>query len=519
MKRRKFLQYTAASAAVPFLFQGQWINTMANSSVLDVLSSYNPNRKLVLIQLDGGNDGLNMVIPISQYDNLANARRNILVDQSQILKLNDETGLHPSMPELTKLYNEGKVQIIQGVGYPNPNLSHFRSKDILISASDSNTIISSGWAGRMLSKQYPDYPTGFPNEKQPHPIALTIGSTSSAVCQSDLANYSAVLKSLSSTYTNNSENGNYPETPFGNELRFVTNMMEQTESYLAVIKAAAAKAKNLSTLYPAAGSNSLADQLKIVANLIAGGLQTQIYVVSLGGWDTHSLQVSSEADKLTGSQPTLFSKVSKAIAAFEDDLKLMSKADEVIGFVYTEFGRRIKSNDSLGTDHGTTWPAILFGSKINPGLIGKNPVIPVAATKSDNLALQNDFRSIYSGLYKQWFGLDELETSLLLGKSFPEIQVIAQSTGNVPIADSGKSLKLWPNPVENQAQLSFEADGELAQIQIYSTNGQLIENHMRQKFPAGNQQIQLQLGHLSTGTYLLVVQKKQSRENIRFLVR
>jgi len=158
MKRRNFLKYATASAAAPFLFRGQWMSAMASQPALDILSSYNPNRKLVLIQLDGGNDGLNMVIPTSQYDNLANARRNILVNQAQILKLNDETGLHPSMTELTNLYNDGKVQIIQGVGYPNPNLSHFRSKDILISASDSSTIISSGWLGRMFSNQYPGFP-------------------------------------------------------------------------------------------------------------------------------------------------------------------------------------------------------------------------------------------------------------------------------------------------------------------------------------------------------------------------
>lgn len=520
MERRKFLKYTAASLAAPFLFRGQWINAMPARSVIDVLSTYNTDRKLVLIQLDGGNDGLNMVIPISQYDNLANARRNILVNQSQILKLTDETGLHPSMPELTNLYMDGKVQIIQGVGYPNSNLSHFRSKDILISASDSNTIINSGWAGRMFGKQYPGYPTGFPNEKQTHPIALTIGSTSSATCQSEMANYSAVLKNLTSSYSNSSVSTDYPDTPHGKKLQFVTNMMEQTESYLSVIKTAASKAKNLSSLYPSAGTNTLADQLKIVANLIAGGLQTQIYVVSLGGWDTHSAQVSSETDKLTGAQPTLFSKLSKAIAAFEDDLKLMNKADEVIGFVYTEFGRRIKSNDSLGTDHGTSWPAIVFGSKVNSGIIGKNPVIPAIVGKTDNLPVQNDFRSIYTGLYKQWFNLDDQEIMQILGKTFPEIQVVTKSTGTSPMtAESAPNLKLWPNPVENTAWLSFEAGGEISHIRIYSMSGQLIENHLRQKFSRGNQQIQLQLGHLATGTYQLVLQQNSQSRTVRFVVR
>jgi uncharacterized protein (DUF1501 family) len=518
MKRRKFLKYATASLATHFLFQGQWISAMANRSAMDVLSSYNPDRKLVLIQLDGGNDGLNMLIPLSEYDNLANARRNILVDQAQILKLTDETGLNPAMPELTNLYKEGKVQFIQGVGYPNPNLSHFRSKDILNSASDSKTIISTGWAGRMFNNQYPEYPIGFPNEKQPHPIALTFGSTSSSVCQGELANYSAVLANLSSSYTNSSPNGTYPETPFGNELKFVNTMMEQTESYLSVIKEAAAKAKNLSTLYPVSGQNGLADKLKLVANLIAGGLQTQIYVVSLGGWDLHSSAVSSETDKLTGQHPNLLSKLSKAIAAFEDDLKLLNKADEVMGFVYTEFGRRIKSNDSLGTDHGTTWPAIVFGSKVNPGIIGNNPTIPAVVTKSDNLALQNDFRSIYTGFYKQWFGLDDLETTELLGNSFSEIQVISKSTAASPIATSGEMLKLWPNPLEDQAQLEFTSNGEICRIRIYSITGQLIENHLQQKFPEGNQQIRLRLGHLASGTYQLILEQKDSRKSVKFVV-
>jgi uncharacterized protein (DUF1501 family) len=520
MKRRKFIQYATASFATPFLFHGQWISAMANQSALDLLSNFNPDRKLVLIQLDGGNDGLNMLIPISEYDNLANARRNILIDENKILKLNDETGLHPSMPELTNLYHDGKVQFIQGVGYPSPNQSHFRSMDILTSASDSKVIETSGWAGRMFNELYPSYPNGYPKESQPHPIALTFGSTSSAVCQGDMANFSSVLTNLSANYTNySSSDGTYPATPYGNELRYINSLMEQTEAYLSVIKAAADKSKNLSLLYPTSGQNGLADKLKLVARLIAGGLQTQLYIVTTGGYDLHSSAVTSETDKLTGSHPNLLSKLSKAIAAFEDDLKLLGKADDAIGFVYTEFGRRIKSNDSLGTDHGTTWPAIVFGSKVNPGIIGTNPKIPAVVSKSDNLSLQNDFRSIYSGLYKQWFGFDDQQVVQLLGRSFPEIQVIAKSTKANTIYASGESLKMWPNPVENNAKISFVSDGELVQIQIYSMNGQLVENHMRQRFPEGIQHIDLQLGHLAKGTYQLVLVNESGRQTVKFIIK
>lgn len=519
MDRRKFIQYSSATAALPFFFQGQWLRAVAGHPASDLLSTYNTGRKLVLIQLDGGNDGLNMVIPISQYDNLANARRNILVDQAQILKLTNETGLHPAMPELTNLYKEGKVQIIQGVGYPNPNLSHFRSKDILISASDAMTVLSTGWLGRMFSRQYPNFPIGFPNNNQPHPISLTIGSTNSATCQSDQANYSTVLRNLSSSYVNNSPVAVFPDSPFGNELKFITNVMEQTEGYLAVIKTAAAAAKNLSTKYPTAGSNSLADQLKLVANLIAGGLQTQIYVVSLGGWDTHSGQVTSEASKQTGTHPTLLSKLSVAIAAFQDDLKLMSKADEVVGFVYTEFGRRIKSNDSLGTDHGTTWPAILFGSNINPGIVGSNPIIPAVVGKSDNLAMQYDFRSIYAGLYKQWFNLTEQDTAQILGASFPEMQLITKTTSTEPnLPVSMEKLSLYPNPVHENATLVFNSDGNWVQIQIYSMNGSLVKNFGRKPYQEGTQKIELQLSDLSSGSYILVLQQKSGLSEIKFVV-
>lgn len=518
MERRKFIKYTAATAALPFLFRGQWMNAVAHNSVFDIINELNPDRKLVLVQLNGGNDGLNMLIPISQYDNLANARGNILVQQSQILKLTDETGLHPSMPELTALYKDGKVQFIQGVGYPNPNLSHFRSKDILMSASDSNTVINSGWMGRLFGNNYPNYPVGYPNTQKPHPIALTLGSTSSAICQGDLANYSSVLTSLSSSYNSSASENTFPDTPSGNELRFISNVMEQTESYLSVIKEAAAKAKNLSTLYPASGQNTLADQLKIVANLIGGGLQTQLYIVNLGGWDTHSGQ-ATETDKLKGIQPDLMSKLSKAIAAFQDDLKLLNKANEVMGFVFTEFGRRIKSNDSFGTDHGTSWPAIIFGSKVNPAVIGQNPAIATVVSKSDNLPLQYDFRSIYASIFKQWFELPDQDIAQVLGKSFPEIQVVTKSTGvaQTDFADLDE-LKLWPNPVQDNVQLSFESIGEPAQIKVYAMNGQLVESIGQQQFPKGIQQIELRLGHLRKGTYQLVVQQSNTRKTVRFVV-
>lgn len=517
MERRNFLRYATSTIAVPFLFQGQWLRTMAGQSVFELLNAFNSSRKLVIIQLNGGNDGLNMLIPTSQYDNLAVQRENILLPKAQILKLTEETGLHPSMPEIVSLYKDGKIQFIQGVGYPNPNLSHFRSKDILMSASDSNVTINTGWIGRLFTNHYPGYPIGYPNATKPHPTALTIGATSSAICQAESSNYSSVISNLSTSYSSTPAETTYPATPFGNELKFITNIMQQTGSYLSVIKEAASKAKNLSALYPATGQNSLADQLKLVANLIGGGLQTQIYIVSLGGWDTHSAQVN-KTDKSTGTQPTLMSKLSKAIAAFQDDLRLLKKEDEVLGIVFSEFGRRIMSNDSLGTDHGTSWPAIVFGSKVNPVIIGSNPKISSIVDKSSNLPLQNDFRSIYASVFKQWFEIPQTETNQLLGNTFSEIPLITGTTiGTVMVNKPIANLKLWPNPVTDTASLSFEANGEFTQIGIYSMSGQLLERLYEEKFIEGKQLLLLHLGHLRRGVYMIVLLQNKQRQSIRLI--
>jgi len=518
MERRNFLKYATATAALPFLFQGQWVKAVASNNALSLSGALNTNRKLVLVQLDGGNDGLNMVIPLTEYDHLANARGNILLPLDQFLKLTDATGLHPSMPELQSLFLNGQVQIVQGVGYPTPNYSHFRSKDIVLSGSDSNVIMNTGWLGRMLSTAYPGYPDGYPNTNQPHPIALTIGATGSASCQGTTGNYSSVLSSLNASYTAGNVSTIPTDTYYGKELSYISHIMEQTGSYMSAIKTAAAGAKNLSTLYPTAGQNSLADQLKIVANLIAGGLQTQIYIVSLGGWDTHSGQVNS-ADKMTGSHPILMAKLSKAIAAFQDDLKLLNRADEVMGLVYTEFGRRIKSNDSQGTDHGTTWPAIVFGTQVNPGITGQNPVIPALAMVSDNLPLQTDVRSIYSALYTQWMEVPAGDVTQIFGKSFPDIQLVSPTVGTPTTASPSPDLKLWPNPVIGTAQCSFVSKGESIRICIYSMNGQLVGQRSEQPYPQGPQQVELQLGHLPTGRYQLVVEEKKVRQSVGFVKR
>lgn len=324
MRRRDFLYNTVPAFLAPTVMDGYAFSSVQNNPMLDRLLQLagDSDNVLVLIQLNGGNDGLNMVIPKSNYSGYVNARTNIAIPENKILALNGNlaTGLHPAMTGLQSLYNDGKLTVIQSVGYPSPNYSHFRATDIWMSGSDSNQLLNSGWAGRYLNETNPNYPIGFPNSSMPDPLAIQIGSVSSLITQGPSVGMGLSITNPTSFY--NLVGGIQepaPATPAGKELSYIRNVAQQTQQYASVIKAAAAKVTQQST-YPT--NNPLADQLKIVARLIKGGLKTKIYLVNLGGFDTHAQQVVL-VDKTTGNHANLLKNVSDGIKSFMDDLSLI----------------------------------------------------------------------------------------------------------------------------------------------------------------------------------------------------
>jgi uncharacterized protein (DUF1501 family) len=423
MKRRNFLRKTLPATMLPFFINaiptdafGRLLKENAISS-----SESDTDRILVLVQLIGGNDGLNTVVPIDQYANLTKARGNIMIAENKLLPLNNTsiTGFHPAMADLQNLYNNKEVTVIQGVGYPNPNYSHFRATDIWLTGSDSNSVLDTGWAGRFLSQEFPNYPVGYPNSNAPDPPAIQIGSFLSTVFQGPTVGLGETVGDISSFY--DIVLGPYESesnTPAGHELDFIRLTAKETKQYTGAIKAASLAQKNLSSKYQSLNNNSLADQLKIVAQLIGGGLKTRIYMVTLDGFDTHGEQVDP-SDTSQGRQARLLSRLSEAIMAFQDDLNLMGKQKKVLGMVFSEFGRRIKSNASMGTDHGSTGPIILFGPQLKGGLIGKNPVISDNIGVNDNLSLQHDFRSVYASILRGWFNMSTEELKKVLPDDYP----------------------------------------------------------------------------------------------------
>ncbi|MFT7229781.1 MAG: hypothetical protein ACI9GO_000240 [Bacteroidia bacterium] len=508
MKRRDFLKRVAPMSLLPFAINGQPIKAYGKLMGSEAEDFTKTDNVLVLVQLSGGNDGLNTLIPLDQYSRLATARPDVLIPEDKVLGLDgiSATGLHPAMSKMKNMYDEGKVHILQNVGYPNQNYSHFRSTDIWMTGASSDEILESGWIGRYLSEEWPNYPNGFPNEDMPDPLAIQIGSLVSPVCQGIAVNMGFAITNPNNYYQ--LLTGNYPDTPntkAGKELDYLRTIARQTNEYSVKIKSAAESATNLSTLYPE--GNRLADQLKIVAQLIAGGLQTRVYVVSLGGFDTHANQVDPVDSNETGYHAFLLETVSEAINAFQDDLEKLKIDDRVMGMTFSEFGRRIIGNASTGTDHGSAAPMFLFGSKVKGGMSGSNPIIPENPSANDNLAMEHDFRSIYSTILQKWFCLDSATSDSVLLKSFETMDLLDDSclTTSVQHLKNQRAgdayVSNYPNPFGNSTMLQYYSDGGYIHISITDIHGKVVAAPVRDTIATGTHEIALDMSHLPSGTY------------------
>jgi uncharacterized protein (DUF1501 family) len=519
MKRRDFLKATSATL-LPIALNGLPINTFAGTPLLKAIakSSSKNGRVLVLIQLNGGNDGLNTLIPIDQYSKLNTARSNVLIKENRILPLEgtDKTGFHPSMLQMKNMFDHGFMSVIQDVGYPNPDFSHFRSTDIWMSGSSSDEYLKSGWLGRMLENEYPEYPDEYPNAEMPDPLALQIGYGLSLTLVGE--HHSMGLAVSDTNYIYQMVNGTVdpaPPTPAGHELTYIRLVAQQTEAYSVAIKNAAEKGNNLSTKYP--NRNSLADQLKIVAKLISGGLKTPVYMVSIGGFDTHANQVDA-SDTAIGAHANLLTQVSEAISAFQDDCSRLGIADKVCGMTFSEFGRRIKSNGSIGTDHGTAAPMFVFGSKVNPGIIGQNPNIPSNATVNDNLPMQYDYRQVYWTIIKDWFQIADTEIqNNILFNSFTPLPIFSQTLGLNKTEENKEGLvhiQCYPNPFTSYTMVEFYSFGGYCEIKLFDNQGKQISTLSAQVYPKGKQNLKLDSYAYKPGNYYLQIITALGRKTI-----
>ncbi|MGI9013488.1 MAG: DUF1501 domain-containing protein [Phycisphaerales bacterium] len=419
--RRIFLQQgvtmISAAATIPLFLQNS-ANAMMRplGSLTTSLAGVPEDHILVVVQLGGGNDGLNTVIPYGDR-NYYNSRPSLGIaapgnGQQTALALNDVQGigLHPAMAPFKELLDDGVASIIQGVGYPNPNRSHFTSMDIWHTA-DPDAGNGLGWIGRYFDNQCngSPIPQGSVAIGRSAPLAM-LGEVQKPVSfeSPDLFKWlgNELHHSMKQPYDDINRSGQLPAMQSDSQQAFLQRTALDAQVASDKIRAAVAKAPLVP--YPQTG---LGRQMQMVGAMIRAEMPTRVYYVTMGGFDTHANQAGSHAALLT--------QFSGAVNAFQKDMKAQGNSKHVLTMVFSEFGRRVKQNASGGTDHGTAAPMYLIGDMVKPGLLGNHPSL--TDLDSGDLKFNVDFRSIYAGILEDWMKAPSKE---ILGQAFRKAEII-----------------------------------------------------------------------------------------------
>ena len=412
--RRSFIQALGLAGAGSMMLAGTNVSATAPSPLSIALSGSENDNILVIIRLKGGNDGLNTVVPLYDYDTYSNLRPTIRHQENELLSLSPDFAIPNYMNALEAVWGEGNMKIIHGVGYPDQNLSHFRSSDIWATA-DAINIEPTGWWGRYFEDLYPDYLINPPEV----PPAIQIGSVGNLIFEGASSNY-AFSVANPDQLANIAQTGglhdveNLPECVYGDQLLFLRAQTNTTFTYAEVINDAYTSSSNEASYI----QGTLSDQLAIIARMIKGGLGTKVYMVSLDGFDTHADQVNK--------QRTLHEDLANSIKHFYEDLASTGYDDKVLGMTISEFGRRPYENGSNGTDHGAASPTFLFGAGLNGnGFVGDHPDIDASAwDNNNNLVPSTDFRDVYASVLTDWFCLDpSVVNTILLNDNYQTLNL------------------------------------------------------------------------------------------------
>ncbi|MBY0522110.1 MAG: DUF1501 domain-containing protein [Gemmataceae bacterium] len=362
---------------------------------------------LVVVQLTGGNDGLNTVIPYAD-DEYPKLRPVLKIAKNQVRKLDDHVGLHPSMEGLHGLLQEQSLCVVQGVGYPNPSQSHFRSMDIWQAASTEKEL-TEGWLGKAM-KSIPSAPAfHLATENESAPLAVT-GAPVRVPSITSLADFQ--LKTAAANGADARDQRTIIEgtaKPMSDKPSLLDFVQRTAVNTYASSKRLQEIGKNYQpkATYP---NTPLANRLKLAAQLIDADLGARVFYVSIDGFDTHANQLNAHANLLT--------QVSGAMTAFYKDMAARGHKDRILMTTFSEFGRRARENGSKGTDHGSGAPMILVGGKVKNGVVGAHPSLTDVA--DNNLKFHTDFRQVYAAILDQWLGISSKE---VLGKEFKAAEI------------------------------------------------------------------------------------------------
>ncbi len=389
------------SAGLPALFQQ--VSLAETAKALDGAAAKRPERILVVLELAGGNDGLNTIVPFTD-DAYYKARPVLAVSKREVLKLDGQFGLHPNCEGLQRLFKDGKMAVVHGCGYPRPTLSHFTAMDWWHTAVPHGSD-KYGWLGRFADAHQP---TGIDN------YIVNVASRQALAVSS--AKHSPVVFKDPRKFGRNGTPAQqkvfetfgqvYPTT--NSSLAFVNTVSRTATAGAARVRSACAEYR---TRVDYGSDNELTLDLKKVAAMIAAKMPTRIYYVSMGGYDTHAAQA--------GLQGLLLTYLSDALRGFVEDLQRIGRADDVAVMAFTEFGRRVGENASKGTDHGTATPMFVLGNKVKGGFYGRHPSL--SDLDAGNLKMTTDFRSVYATMLSKWMGFEDTRT--VLKGNFPALPI------------------------------------------------------------------------------------------------
>lgn len=539
MQRRKFLTNgLTAIGSIPFLdntFGNNFNFGLANEYTKKITDKAN-DHVLVVIQLAGGNDGLNTIVPLETMNNMWQIRQNIYLEEKIILrsKVANKIAFHPKMTALFRQFENKKVRLINSVGYPTPNFSHFKSSDIWMAASGNNNETGTGWLGRYLENDFPNFPKGYPNEAKNYPPAISTTPVIQLITQGNGGN-------LAVSYTTRDTNLNLKndlfETDYGSvqeKVEFLNTLNTQTNFYGNYVNSKASNEIRQKE-YP---NTAIGGQLKNIARLIANGISTKIYLATQNGYDTHANQ-TEKVDTENGVHGTLVKDLSDAIGAFQEDLAFLGISKRVIGMTYSEFGRRVGSNSSLGTDHGTAAPMFVFGDQALSGMLGDAPRIPSYPSPSLNLTMQYDFRSVFSSVLKDWFCVKDSTLENIFYSKYQYLPIVAnydcngitgteitdppknpivapidtfkvdnpsvksQITANESNLKEGKLLAAYPNPFIDKFTLEFASQGGFCKADIYDVTGKKVANILKGNYLKGIYKTNVEALNLNSGSYFI----------------
>mgnify|MGYP000026493275 CR=1 FL=1 len=530
MKRRDFLKIMPAAGISSFVLNGFSMRPFANSRLAKIISGCDDiqERALVLIQLKGGNDGLNNLVPIAQYDRYRALRpttgllESAWIELDSTLKDSKRVGLHPAMIALKDLYDRGWLSIVQGVGYPNPNQSHFKSTDLWLTGGDgtpANYSIGSGWMGRALQALFPDV-EGAPTPTMPDPLGIQVGDTNPSLgfhsesehqnainlSGQDPAGFYSLIQTIGGAPVLDA-----PDSEHGEELAYIMSVERSVNKYAKRITEVFNAGTNAGT-YP---NTSLANQLKTIARLLRGGSRTKIFLCSIGGFDTHSAQVDSGNTAL-GAHAELLRTLSEAIRSFLEDLEKMSIGHKAVVCTFSEFGRCAAENGSFGTDHGTLAPMYIAGKGVNPGVQGTNVNLSDLTSDNQLKGTQHDYRQVFATLLQDWLGANDWVIGESRFSVYAKVPLISPAYavdpqcyygGSTTIVDDfetiGEKLQLYPNPARITSEVLFRStDAYEAHLSVHSLGGSLLHFQRVQVVPGDNAFL-LDVFDMPAGTYVV----------------